>query len=65
MSEKNISPEEAQALVKKLYMKYKSETEEINIMIQKDIDLYKHVTLETLAKKDALSAKILKEQEKL
>jgi hypothetical protein len=65
MSEKKITPQEAEALTKKLYMKYKAEVEAINVMIQKDIDLYKHVTLETNAAKEALSARILKEKERL
>jgi hypothetical protein len=65
MSEKKISPEEAKALSQKLMMKYKAEIESINIAIQRDIDLFKHVKLETLAAKDALSAKIMKEKEKL
>jgi hypothetical protein len=61
---KKISPEEAKALSQRLMFKYKADIENINIRIQRDIDLIGFVSLETNAAKEALSAKIMKEKEK-
>lgn len=61
--EKKLTPEEAKALSNKLMMKYKAEMQDINIRIQRDIDLMGHVSLETNSAHEALKARILKEKE--
>lgn len=63
MSEKKLTPEQAKALSAKLMMKYKSSIEEINIKIQRDIELFGHVSLGTNQAKNELEAKIMKEKE--
>jgi hypothetical protein len=65
MSERILKPGEAEAITRKLYMKYKAEVEDMNVRIQKDIDLFGHVSLETDAAQKQLSAKIMKEKEKV
>lgn len=63
MSENKITQEQAKALSTKLMMKYKAEMENINIRIQRDIDMIGCVSLETDAAHKDMINRIKKEKE--